>query len=105
LTEVDQVGRRPLEPVNPGSSSGLSLQLRWNRRSDNRKFPFALERADTGSFVGMGIETATAAGTFQADDEGSIPFTRSTHYQRFPRNPNNLSKNSGLCRVSGPESV
>jgi hypothetical protein len=52
VTEGDQVGRRLLEPVNLRSSS---LQLRRSRRSDNRKFPFALERADTGPFVGMDV--------------------------------------------------
>jgi hypothetical protein len=31
----------------------------WNSRSDNRKFPFALNREDTGSFVGMSLETVS----------------------------------------------
>jgi hypothetical protein len=49
--------------------------LRRNRRSDNRIFPFAPERADRGPFVGMDVEIATAAAPFQAGDGGSIPFT------------------------------
>jgi hypothetical protein len=38
------------------SSSGLSLQLRRNRRSDNRKLLFALKGRDSEQFVGMGLE-------------------------------------------------
>jgi hypothetical protein len=31
----------------------------------------------------MDVETATGAAAFQADDEGSIPFTRSNHFNHL----------------------
>jgi hypothetical protein len=47
-------------------------------RSERAKFPFALDRLFWGSIFRTGVEIIGGASPFQADDEGSIPFTRST---------------------------
>jgi hypothetical protein len=48
------------------------------RRSDKTKLSLVFNEGVWAEFVRMGIEIAQSAGAFQADDEGSIPFTRSS---------------------------
>jgi hypothetical protein len=70
LTEVDQVGRRLLELVNLRIIRRIVSATSAESSFRQSKLPFALERANTGPFVGMDVETATGAAAFQADDEG-----------------------------------
>ena len=51
-------------------------------RSERREKPFAIKTAVCGSIFGMGVENACTATVFQADDEGSIPFTRSKFFNK-----------------------
>ncbi len=62
--------------VYAGAASSPRLVVRV--RSERSEKPFAIKAAVGGSFFGMGVEIACGAEVFQADDEGSIPFTRST---------------------------
>ena len=48
------------------------------RRSDSADYSFWFNGAEMGRFVRTTVDTARRAGVFQADDEGSIPFTRSS---------------------------
>src|SRR5262249_13786815 len=45
----------------------------------------------------MDLEITTAAGDFQADDEGSIPFTRSNVFKDLARQHQNELIMSGCC--------
>jgi len=63
-----------LSACDPGIALG--------RRSDGANYPFGFKGAAKGQFVRTGIEIATAARDFQADDEGSIPFTRSNVFDK-----------------------
>jgi hypothetical protein len=47
------------------------------RRSDSANLPFGFKGAEKDNFVRIRFEITTGARDFQADDEGSIPFTRS----------------------------
>jgi hypothetical protein len=47
-------------------------------RSDNSDFHNALNEGLNRELVGRSLELIGASTAFQADDEGSIPFTRST---------------------------
>jgi hypothetical protein len=46
-------------------------------RSDSAEKPFGFYGAEKRVFVRTGVEIVRLTGAFQADDEGSIPFTRS----------------------------
>jgi hypothetical protein len=41
------------------------------------EIPFVVQRCERGRFVGKSLENARRSEPSQADDEGSIPFTRS----------------------------
>jgi hypothetical protein len=46
-----------------------------------------VQRCKSGQFVGKFVAIAAAPDAFQADDEGSIPFTRSNLFKHLvPRN-------------------
>ena len=46
--------------------------------SDKSEFHNALNEGSNGEHVGRHLDLVGASTAFQADDEGSIPFTRST---------------------------
>jgi hypothetical protein len=51
-----------------------------DRRSDNSEFLNPLYEGLKREHVGRRLDLVGASTAFQADDEGSIPFTRSTLY-------------------------
>jgi hypothetical protein len=60
------------------SSAGPALNAAEFRQ---RGIRFERQRRKNAEIVGMSLEESTAANNFQADDEGSIPFTRSIQIQ------------------------
>jgi hypothetical protein len=49
--------------------------------SDKSKFHNALYEGSNREHVGRRLDLVGATTAFQADDEGSIPFTRSSHFK------------------------
>ena len=74
-------------------------QQQPQRRSDSAKLSFEIYRAVWLGFVGKAVEEPREVSDFQADYEGSIPFTRSNVFNRLCRLwQGDLA--SGYCRAN-----